>query len=84
MAFLEKAKKQDLVLLAEELEERVERETEEKIARQHAIQQLRWESELNARGLKKICVCKNEGTVDGYEWRCRNQSKDNRHDIVRV
>ncbi|GFS93048.1 uncharacterized protein TNCV_532511 [Trichonephila clavipes] len=83
MAFLEKAKTQDLVLLAEELgqkesdkmtnielrniiigskdyeeefvraqlsvisEERVERETEEKIARQHAIQQLRWESELN-------------------------------------
>ncbi|GFU20348.1 hypothetical protein TNCV_2770171 [Trichonephila clavipes] len=83
MAFLEKAKKQDLVLLAEELgqkvsdkmtiinlkniiigskdyeeefvraqlsvisEERVERETEEKIARLHAIQQLRWESELN-------------------------------------
>ncbi|GFW05355.1 hypothetical protein TNCV_3358741 [Trichonephila clavipes] len=28
-------------------EERVERETEEKIARQLAIQQLRWESELN-------------------------------------
>ncbi|GFU02652.1 RNA-directed DNA polymerase from mobile element jockey [Trichonephila clavipes] len=27
--------------------ERVERETEEKISRQHAIQQLRWESELN-------------------------------------
>ncbi|GFV07382.1 hypothetical protein TNCV_1765431 [Trichonephila clavipes] len=24
-----------------------------------------------------------KGTVDGYEWRCRNQSKDNRHDIVR-
>ncbi|GFU84468.1 hypothetical protein TNCV_1567431 [Trichonephila clavipes] len=23
------------------------------------------------------------GTVDGYEWRCRNQSKDNRHDVVR-
>ncbi|GFW28098.1 CCHC-type domain-containing protein [Trichonephila clavipes] len=93
MAFLEKAKKQDLVLLAEELgqkvsdkmtnielrniiigskdyeeefvrdqlsvilEERFERESEEKIARQlaieeekiarqHAIQQLRWESEL--------------------------------------
>ncbi|GFU39477.1 hypothetical protein TNCV_5011301 [Trichonephila clavipes] len=92
--FLEKAKKQDLVLLAEELgqkvsdkmtnielrniiigskdyeeefvrdqlsvilEERFERESEEKIARQlaieeekiarqHAIQQLRWESELN-------------------------------------
>ncbi|GFV12928.1 hypothetical protein TNCV_3174631 [Trichonephila clavipes] len=94
MAFLEKAKKQDLVLLAEELgqkvsdkmtnielrniiigskdyeeefvrdqlsvilEERFERESEEKIARQlaieeekiarqHAVQQLRWESELN-------------------------------------
>ncbi|GFV27246.1 hypothetical protein TNCV_3459411 [Trichonephila clavipes] len=94
MAFLGKAKKQDLVLLAEELgqkvsdkmtnielrniiigskdyeeefvrdqlsvilEERFERESEEKIARQlaieeekiarqHAIQQLRWESELN-------------------------------------
>ncbi|GFU57549.1 hypothetical protein TNCV_3637121 [Trichonephila clavipes] len=28
-------------------EERVERETEEKITRQHAIQQMRWESELN-------------------------------------
>ncbi|GFV69414.1 hypothetical protein TNCV_2778291 [Trichonephila clavipes] len=24
-----------------------------------------------------------KGTVDGYEWRCRNQSKDNRHDVVR-
>ncbi|GFX52708.1 hypothetical protein TNCV_3980111 [Trichonephila clavipes] len=83
MAFLGKAKKQDLILLAEELgqkvsdkmtnidlrniiigikdyeeefvraqlsvilEERLERESEEKIARQHAIQQLRWESELN-------------------------------------
>ncbi|GFX64921.1 hypothetical protein TNCV_450591 [Trichonephila clavipes] len=83
MAFLEKAEKQDLVLLAEELgqkvsdkttiidlkniiigskdyeeefvraqlsvisEERVERETEGKITRQHAIQQMRWESELN-------------------------------------
>ncbi|GFX33842.1 hypothetical protein TNCV_3962511 [Trichonephila clavipes] len=23
-----------------------------------------------------------KGTVDGYEWRCRNQSKDNRHDVV--
>ncbi|GFT38880.1 hypothetical protein TNCV_1585701 [Trichonephila clavipes] len=21
--------------------------------------------------------------VDGYEWRCRNQSEDNRHDVVR-
>ncbi|GFT55478.1 hypothetical protein TNCV_4957641 [Trichonephila clavipes] len=55
MAFLEKAKKQDLVLLAEELgqkesEEKIARQLaieEEKIARQHAIQQLRWESELN-------------------------------------
>ncbi|GFT46436.1 hypothetical protein TNCV_1566581 [Trichonephila clavipes] len=84
MAFLEKAKKQDLVLLAEELgqkvsdkmtiidlkniiigskdyeeefvrvqlyvisEERVERETEEKSpGSTYAIQQLRWESELN-------------------------------------
>ncbi|GFW88928.1 hypothetical protein TNCV_2683621 [Trichonephila clavipes] len=83
MAFLEKAEKQDLILLAEDLgvrvsdkmtvidlkniiigskdyeeeffkaylsvisEERVERETEEKIARQHAIEQLRLESELN-------------------------------------
>ncbi|GFX46608.1 hypothetical protein TNCV_4550471 [Trichonephila clavipes] len=51
----EKAKKQDLVLLAEELgqkesEEKIARQLaieEEKIARQHAIQQLRWESELN-------------------------------------
>ncbi|GFT93595.1 hypothetical protein TNCV_677351 [Trichonephila clavipes] len=34
---------------------------------------------------KKICVCKNvkKGTVNGYGWRCRNQSKDNRHDVVR-
>ncbi|GFV47047.1 uncharacterized protein TNCV_2699411 [Trichonephila clavipes] len=24
-----------------------------------------------------------KGTVDGYEWRCCNQSKDNRHDVVR-
>ncbi|GFT49247.1 mitotic-spindle organizing protein 2A [Trichonephila clavipes] len=22
------------------------------------------------------------GTVDGYEWRCRSQSKDNPHDVV--
>ncbi|GFX27160.1 hypothetical protein TNCV_440661 [Trichonephila clavipes] len=27
---------------------------------------------------------KRKGTVDGYEWRCRKQSKDNRHDVVRV
>ncbi|GFS74042.1 uncharacterized protein TNCV_2943221 [Trichonephila clavipes] len=26
---------------------------------------------------------KGKGTVDGYEWPCRNQSKDNRHDVVR-
>ncbi|GFT92052.1 hypothetical protein TNCV_4561171 [Trichonephila clavipes] len=81
MAFLEKAEKQDLILLAEDLglkvshkmtvtdlkniiigsrdyeeefgkaylsvisEERVEKETEEKIVRQHSIEQLRWESE---------------------------------------
>ncbi|GFT11984.1 hypothetical protein TNCV_725891 [Trichonephila clavipes] len=33
---------------------------------------------------KKICVCKSERErLDGYEWRCRNQSKDNRHDVVR-
>ncbi|GFW27881.1 hypothetical protein TNCV_767611 [Trichonephila clavipes] len=24
-----------------------------------------------------------KGTVDGYKWRCHNQSKDNRHDVVR-
>ncbi|GFT11733.1 hypothetical protein TNCV_3683941 [Trichonephila clavipes] len=83
MAFLEKAEKQDLILLAEDLglrvtdkmtvidlkniiigskyyeeefvkaylsvilEEHVERETEEKIARQHAIEQLLMESELH-------------------------------------
>ncbi|GFT05110.1 hypothetical protein TNCV_531551 [Trichonephila clavipes] len=83
MAFLEKAEKQDIILLAEDLglrvsdkktvidlkniiigskgyeekffkaylsvisEERVERETEEKIARQNAIEQLRLESELH-------------------------------------
>ncbi|GFT13835.1 hypothetical protein TNCV_3041741, partial [Trichonephila clavipes] len=48
--FLEKAKKQDLVLLAEESEEKSPwrlRNQGGKIARQHAIQQLRWESELN-------------------------------------
>ncbi|GFW46663.1 hypothetical protein TNCV_1937321 [Trichonephila clavipes] len=33
---------------------------------------------------KKICVCKNERErLTGYEWRCRNQSKDYRHDVVR-
>ncbi|GFS68301.1 hypothetical protein TNCV_5028961 [Trichonephila clavipes] len=59
MAFLEKAKKQDLVLLAEELGQKVSdkmtnielrniiigsKDYEEEF---HAIQQLRWESELN-------------------------------------
>ncbi|GFT30870.1 hypothetical protein TNCV_1682571 [Trichonephila clavipes] len=29
------------------------------------------------------CKKVRKGTVDGYEWRCRNQSKDNRHDVVR-
>ncbi|GFT73201.1 hypothetical protein TNCV_87071 [Trichonephila clavipes] len=38
-------------------------------------------SRLNVRGVKKYAFAK--GTVDGYEWRCRNQSKDNRHDVVR-
>ncbi|GFX70071.1 hypothetical protein TNCV_4615091 [Trichonephila clavipes] len=62
MAFLEKAKKQDLVLLAEELGQKrnalkgkvrkkspgsSQSRRKKKIARQHAIQQLRWESELN-------------------------------------
>ncbi|GFX63552.1 hypothetical protein TNCV_105591 [Trichonephila clavipes] len=61
MAFLEKAKKQDLVLLAEELGQKrnalkgkvrkkspgSSQSRRKKIARQHAIQQLRWESELN-------------------------------------
>ncbi|GFW49168.1 transposable element Tcb1 transposase [Trichonephila clavipes] len=32
---------------------------------------------------KKMRLQERKGTVDGYEWRCRNQSKDNRHDIVR-
>ncbi|GFT64064.1 retrovirus-related Pol polyprotein from transposon opus [Trichonephila clavipes] len=46
MAFLGKAKKQDLILLAEELEERFERESEGKIARQLAIEQQQREFEL--------------------------------------
>ncbi|GFX18221.1 hypothetical protein TNCV_4305231 [Trichonephila clavipes] len=89
MTFLEKAAKQDLILLAEDLdlrvsdkmtvidlkniiigskdyeeeffkaylfvisEERVERETKEKIARQHAIEQLRLELELNKLRLER-------------------------------
>ncbi|GFV61226.1 mitotic-spindle organizing protein 2A [Trichonephila clavipes] len=31
---------------------------------------------------KNMSLQKQKGTVDGYEWRCRNQSKDNRHDVV--
>ncbi|GFX42118.1 hypothetical protein TNCV_2135331 [Trichonephila clavipes] len=37
---------------------------------------------MNVRGVKKNMRLQ-KGTVDGYEWRCRNQSKDNRHDVVR-
>ncbi|GFX22028.1 hypothetical protein TNCV_3171781 [Trichonephila clavipes] len=33
---------------------------------------------------KKICVCRSErGTVDGTNGVIRNQSKDNRYDVVR-
>ncbi|GFU78460.1 tigger transposable element-derived protein 1 [Trichonephila clavipes] len=32
---------------------------------------------------KNMRLQKRKGTVDGYECRCRNQSKDNRHDVVR-
>ncbi|GFS89783.1 mitotic-spindle organizing protein 2A [Trichonephila clavipes] len=32
---------------------------------------------------KNMRLLERKGTVDGYEWRCRNQSKDNRHDVVR-
>ncbi|GFY12653.1 mitotic-spindle organizing protein 2A [Trichonephila clavipes] len=32
---------------------------------------------------KNMRLQERKGTVDGYEWRCRNQSKDNRHDVVR-
>ncbi|GFX65727.1 hypothetical protein TNCV_4094191 [Trichonephila clavipes] len=40
---------------------------------------------MNVRGVKKYAFARTKaGTVDGYEWRCRNQSKDNRHDVVRV
>ncbi|GFU15054.1 hypothetical protein TNCV_3702381 [Trichonephila clavipes] len=35
------------------------------------------------RGVKKYAFAKRKGTVDGYEWCYRNQSKDNRHDVVR-
>ncbi|GFY14453.1 mitotic-spindle organizing protein 2A [Trichonephila clavipes] len=32
---------------------------------------------------KNMHLQKRKGTVDGYEWRCRNQSKDNCRDVVR-
>ncbi|GFX77150.1 hypothetical protein TNCV_1679331 [Trichonephila clavipes] len=110
MAFLGKAKKQDLNLLAEELgqkvsdkmtiidlkniiigskdyeeefvraqlsvisEERVERETEEKIARQHAIQQLRWESELNELRLEIESIRSNVKRTSCAEGRKKTSS----------
>ncbi|GFS66996.1 hypothetical protein TNCV_2527841 [Trichonephila clavipes] len=110
MAFLEKAKKQDLVLLAEELgqkvsdkmtmidlkniiigskdyeeefvraqlsvisEERVERETEEKITRQHAIQQIRWESELNELRLEIESIRSNVRWTSCVEDRMKTSS----------
>ncbi|GFV73978.1 hypothetical protein TNCV_4559261 [Trichonephila clavipes] len=33
---------------------------------------------------KKNAFARAKGTVDGYEWRCRSQSKDNPHDVVRI
>ncbi|GFS50822.1 mitotic-spindle organizing protein 2A [Trichonephila clavipes] len=32
---------------------------------------------------KEMRLQERKGTVDGYEWRCRSQSKDNPHDVVR-
>ncbi|GFX99018.1 mitotic-spindle organizing protein 2A [Trichonephila clavipes] len=32
---------------------------------------------------KEMSLQERKGTVDGYEWRCRSQSKDNPHDFVR-
>ncbi|GFU90204.1 mitotic-spindle organizing protein 2A [Trichonephila clavipes] len=32
---------------------------------------------------KEMSLQERKGTVDGYEWRCRSQSKDNPHDVVR-
>ncbi|GFW26600.1 mitotic-spindle organizing protein 2A [Trichonephila clavipes] len=32
---------------------------------------------------KNMRLQERKGTVDGNEWRCRNQSKDNCHDVVR-
>ncbi|GFX45474.1 mitotic-spindle organizing protein 2A [Trichonephila clavipes] len=33
---------------------------------------------------KEMRLQERKGTVDGYEWRCRSQSKDNPHDVVRI
>ncbi|GFV41944.1 hypothetical protein TNCV_4140511 [Trichonephila clavipes] len=33
--------------------------------------------------MKEMRLQERKGTVDGYEWRCRSQSKDNPHDDVR-
>ncbi|GFW00303.1 hypothetical protein TNCV_4355001 [Trichonephila clavipes] len=39
---------------------------------------------MNVRGVKKeMRLQERKRTVDGYEWRCRSQSKDNPHDVVR-
>ncbi|GFU86397.1 uncharacterized protein TNCV_1417491 [Trichonephila clavipes] len=32
---------------------------------------------------KEMRLQERKGTIDGYEWRCRSQSKDNPHDVVR-
>ncbi|GFU66590.1 uncharacterized protein TNCV_3335711 [Trichonephila clavipes] len=32
---------------------------------------------------KEMRLQERKGTVDGCEWRCRSQSKDNSHDVVR-
>ncbi|GFY05182.1 hypothetical protein TNCV_2206281 [Trichonephila clavipes] len=33
---------------------------------------------------KEMRLQERKGMVDGYEWRCRSQSKDNPHDVVRI
>ncbi|GFU80488.1 hypothetical protein TNCV_3840081 [Trichonephila clavipes] len=40
---------------------------------------------MNVRGVKKkeMRLQERKGTVDGYEWRCRSQSKYDPHDVVR-
>ncbi|GFX57369.1 uncharacterized protein TNCV_3915311 [Trichonephila clavipes] len=32
---------------------------------------------------KEMRLQERKGTVDGYKWHCRSQSKDNPHDVVR-